>query len=124
MNWLNNIFRKKTQPQTNTLFGHRAKQELEGTVERLLLAHHRAHGADSLLKPDLRIIARGTEIAIAEHKVNDAIAEVELRELPTVLSFLVVREQELAVPRDVVTNIATEAARLLARRINALAKSI
>jgi hypothetical protein len=118
--WIRNKLRGKPDDDADALIGLSAKQELEATVESLLLAHHTQHGADSLLNPDLRIVAIGERIELATEPINDAICEVKLRELPTVLSFLVVREENLAVPRDVVANIATEAARLMAKRVNAL----
>ncbi len=97
-----------------------AKQELEAEIERLLIAHYEKNGATSLLDPSLRIMAIGERIELSTSPIEAAISEVMLRELPSVMAFLVVREEHLAVPRDVLANIATEAARLIAKRIDAL----
>jgi hypothetical protein len=120
MKLLAKLFGSKATANPTSVFGHAAKQELEGRVESLLLAHHSKHGAHTLLDAELRVIAIGTEVILAHEAHPEAIAEVKLRELPTVLAFLVVREDYLAVPRDVVSNIATEAARKLSRRIKSL----
>ena len=115
------IWKKESpEPADSLLLCIVAKQELEARIEQLLMARYEKNGAISLLEPSLRIVAIGERIELATEEIADAISEVKLRELPSVLAFLVVREENLAIPRDVVANIATEAARATAERINSL----
>lgn len=105
------------------VIGLDAKRELMDQIEKLLLEHHTQHGADSLLNPQLRLVAIHDRILLMTESAPDAICEVMLRELPTILSFVAIREDNLAVPHDVVVNIAYEASRLISKRINLLAES-
>lgn len=118
--WIQKITRP--EPPEDKVLGRHAKRELISQIEALLLNHHTLHGADSLLNPELRVVAIHDRILLATESDPDAICEVMLRELPTILSFLVVREDNLAVPRDVVTEIAYEASCLISERINLLAE--
>jgi|GEM_PF-4962851 len=118
--WINKIIR--SNPPEEKILGHHAKRELVKQIEGLLLNHHTLHGAVSLLDAGLRVVAIHDRILLASEPNPDAICEVMLRELPTVLSFLVVREDNLAVPRDVVSEIAYEASRVISKRINLLAE--
>jgi hypothetical protein len=120
-NWIQKI--TSPRPIEEEIIGRHAKRELIDQIEQLLLEHHTQHGADSLLNPQLRVVAIHDRITLETESIPDAICEVMLRELPTVLSFIVVREDNLAIPRDVVINIAYEASRLISKRINLLAES-
>ncbi len=115
-------FTRSHQPD-NQIVGSLARRELNQQITQLLLEYHAQHGADSLLNPALRLVAIHDSILLVAEPTPDAICEVMLRELPTILSFLVVREDNLAVPRDVVDTIAFEASRLISKRINLLAGS-
>ena len=116
--------RKITRPALpeDPILGSHARRELAGQIEALLLNHHTRYGADSLLATGLRVVAIHDGILLATEAHSEAICEVMLRELPSVLSFLVVREDNLAVPRDVVFEIAHEASRAISKRINLLAE--
>ncbi len=115
------MWKKSTAvPANPALICPSAKRELEALIEGLLLTRYDQNGAISLLDPELRVVAIGEQITLATAVVTDAICDVKLRALPSIMAFLVVRDNDLAVPRDVVANIATEAAREIAKRINAL----
>ncbi len=85
-----------------------------------MLTHFDQNGPMSLLDPELRVVAIGEQITLATDVVTDAICDVKLRDLPSIMAFLVVRDNDVAIPRDVVANIAAEAAREIAKRISAL----
>lgn len=102
------------------LVGLGVKKELEARIETVLAERYERDGSLSLLVPGLCIEADASGIHLSDTRNESALASVELHELPSVRSFLVIRTTEIAIPRDVLANIAFEAARAIARQLNAL----
>lgn len=102
------------------VFDTAAKKELEARVEALLAERYARVGAMSFLEPGLSVIADADGVHLEDTPNPDALASIELHDLPSVRSFLIIRNTEMAIPRDVLANIATEAARAVSRKLNAL----
>ena len=110
---------KRSQPAAELMTSD-AKRELESHIEAALQAHCGAAGQSSLFAQGLRIIVSVDGVRISHESASNSLAEVGLRDLNVMQSFLVIRDEHLAIPQDVLQDIAGEAARALVRQIRAL----
>ncbi len=96
------------------------KRELESQIEAALQAICATAGQSSLFAQGLRIIVTVEGVRISHEVASNALAEVALRDLNVIKSFLVIRDEHLAIPRDILQDVAGEAARTLVRQIRSL----
>jgi hypothetical protein len=108
---------------TSPLLGPKEKGELEALILAQLEGHYAAHGATSLLEPGLLIAvsASGPEIVPRARDGGGYLAHVEIRHLFTALCYLAGDSGPMAMPRDALPSLATEATSATAAQINKLA---
>jgi len=102
--------------------GQFRKRDLSKHITRILSARYDEKGPLSLLEPDLVIVLVNADdlsnVRLIDDDATSFAATVQVRELPTVLSFLIIRESEIAIPRDILPSIAMEAASAIFRKLN------
>ncbi len=100
------------------LLGNAEKAELERLILARLVEHYEAHGSGALLTEGLRVVVNAAGIAIDRGETLDPLAMVEVRSLFTALCY--VTGGTMALPRDGLEPLATEATSALAAQINRL----
>jgi len=98
------------------LLGNAEKAELEKLILDRFTEHYEAHGSGALLAQGLRVVADGSGIALDMGETREALATVEVRSLFTALCY--VTGGTLALPRDALATLASEATSAVAAQIN------
>ena len=101
------------------LLGNAEKGELERLILERLTDHYDRNGSSALLAEGLRVIVNVNGVAIDSGENPDPLAAVEIRTLFTALCYLT--GGTLAMPRDSLESLATEATSAAAQQINRLA---
>jgi hypothetical protein len=101
------------------LLGNAEKGELERLILERLTDHYDRNGSSALLAEGLRVIVNVDGVAIDSGEHPDPLAAVEIRTLFTALCYLT--GGTLAMPRDSLGSLATEATSAAAQQINRLA---
>ena len=101
------------------LLGNAEKGELERLILERLTDHYDRNGSSALLAEGLRVIVNVDGVAIDSGENHDPLAAVEIRTLFTALCYLT--GGTLAMPRDSLESLATEATSAAAQQINRLA---
>ena len=101
------------------LLGNAEKGELERLILERLTDHYDRNGSSALLAEGLRVIVNVDGVAIDSGENADPLAAVEIRTLFTALCYLT--GGTLAMPRDSLESLATEATSAAAQQINRLA---
>lgn len=107
---------------TSPLLGPKEKGELEALILARLEHHYESHGAKALLAPGLMLaVSADGPALVAREQVNGThLASVEIRHLFTALCYLAGDGGEVAMPRDALPSLATEATSVTAAQINKL----
>ena len=103
------------------LLGKAEKAQLEELVLEKLTAFFEANGPTALLDEGVRVIVHGHGVEIDRGTVPDPLAAVPVRTLFTALCYL--DTPSLAVPRDALASLATEATSAAAAQINRIASN-
>ena len=101
------------------LLGNAEKGELERLILERLTDHYDRNGSSALLAEGLRVVVNVDGVAIDSGENPDPLAAVEIRTLFTALCYLT--GGTLAMPRDSLESLATEATSAAAQQINRLA---
>jgi len=101
------------------LLGNAEKGELERLILERLTDHYDRNGSSALLAEGLRVVVNVDGVAIDSGENPDPLAAVEIRTLFTALCYLT--GGTLAMPRDSLGSLATEATSAAAQQINRLA---
>lgn len=104
------------QGQTLPLLGNAEKAELEKLILARLIERYEGEGASALLAAGLRVVVNGAGIVLDHGGTPDPLAAVEVRSLFTALCY--VTGGTVALPRDALETLATEATSSLAAQIN------
>jgi hypothetical protein len=121
-----NFFRKFRQSESTTgLLDAVSKRELRARLAQLLFDEYDSRGPARLLDPTLCVVVTANGVALADASVSNTsapepLAEVRVATLPSALSYQVIRTENIAIHRDVVKDLAHEAARAIAQQLNAL----
>jgi hypothetical protein len=102
------------------LLGNAEKAELESLIFTKLTDHYEQHGSSALLAEGLRVIVNGTGVALDMGETPHPLAAVEIRTLFTALCYLT--GGTLALPRDALGSLATEATSAAAAQVNRITK--
>ena len=102
------------------LLGNAEKAELEKLILDRFTEHFDAHGSGALLVEGLRVVVSASGVALDAGDMRDALATVEVRTLFTALCYLT--GGTLALPRDALTALASEATSTIAAQINRIAQ--
>lgn len=114
------LFRlSKAEPDAELMSGD-ALRELRVDIETGLRAQCEEAGSTSFLAPNLRIFLTVDGVQVTKVAVKNSLAHVVLRDLNVIRSYLVIRDDHLAIPQDILQDIARESARVLARQIRQL----
>jgi hypothetical protein len=98
------------------LLGNAEKGELEGLILEKFTAYYDDHGAGALLAEGLRLVVNVDGVALDRGEAADPLAAVVVRSLFTALCY--VTGGTLALPRDALETLATEATSAAAQQIN------
>lgn len=101
------------------LLGNAEKAELEKLIQDRFTQHYDAYGSAALLAEGLRVVVNGEGVTLREAETPDALASVEVRTLFTALCY--VTGGTLALPRDALAALASEATSTIAAQINRIA---
>ena len=101
------------------LLGNAEKGELERLILANLSEHYERHGSSALLAEGLRVVVNVDGVAIDFGETRDPLAAVVVRSLFTALCYST--SGTLALPRDALRPLATEATSAAAQQINRLA---
>jgi hypothetical protein len=102
------------------LLGNAEKAELELLILAKLTEHYERHGSGALLAEGLRVVVNGSGITLDTGEAAHPLAAVEIRSLFTALCY--VTGGTLALPRDALGSLATEATSAAAAQVNRIAK--
>jgi hypothetical protein len=102
------------------LLGNAEKAELESLILARLTDHYDRNGSSGLLVEGLRVVVNGSGVAIDGGETPHPLAAVEIRSLFTALCY--VTGGTLALPRDALGSLATEATSAAAAQVNRIAK--
>jgi hypothetical protein len=102
------------------LLGNAEKAELELLILSKLTEHYDKHGSGALLTEGLRVVVNGSGITLDSGEAAHPLAAVEIRSLFTALCY--VTAGTLALPRDALGSLATEATSAAAAQVNRIAK--
>jgi hypothetical protein len=102
------------------LLGNAEKAELEQLILAKLIEHYDRNGASALLAEGLRVVVNGSGVSIDSGETVRPLAAVEIRSLFTALCY--VTGGTLALPRDALGSLATEATSAAAAQVNRIAK--
>jgi len=102
------------------LLGNAEKAELEKLILDRFTEHYEEHGSGALLLEGLRVVVNGDGVALHTGEMRDALASVEVRTLFTALCY--VTGGTLALPRDSLTALASEATSSIAAQIHRIAQ--
>ena len=103
------------------MLGKPEKRELELLILERFVQSYEQHGSEALLQEGLRVVVNGDGVRLDGGETLDPLAQVPIRELFTALCY--VTAGTLALPRDALETLATEAASALAAQINRLLAS-
>ena len=103
------------------LLGNAEKAELETLILQRLTEHYERHGPQALLEEGLRVVVNADGVAIDAGDSAEPLAAVPLRSLFTALCY--VTGGTLALPRDALQSLATEATSAAAQQINRIVAS-
>jgi hypothetical protein len=98
------------------LLGNAEKAELEKLILDRFTEHYDANGSSALLVEGLRVVVTAAGISLDSGEIQDALAAVEVRTLFTALCY--VTGGTLALPRDALQSLASEATSSAAAQIN------
>ena len=101
------------------LLGNAEKAELEQLILAKLTEHYDKHGSSALLVEGLRVVVNGSGITLDGGEARHPLAAVEIRSLFTALCY--VTGGTLALPRDALGSLATEATSAAAAQVNRIA---
>jgi hypothetical protein len=102
------------------LLGNAEKAELESLILATLTDHYDRNGSSALLAEGLRVVVKGSGVTIDAGETPHPLAAVEIRSLFTALCY--VTGGTLALPRDALGSLATEATSAAAAQVNRIAK--
>ena len=102
------------------LLGNAEKAELEQLILSKLTEHYDKHGSSALLVEGLRVVVNGSGITLDGGETRHPLAAVEIRSLFTALCY--VTGGTMALPRDALGSLATEATSAAAAQVNRIAK--
>jgi len=105
---------------TVPLLGNAEKAELESLILAKLADYYDANGSSALLAEGLRVVVNGGGVKIDAGETPHPLAAVEIRTLFTALCYLT--GGTLALPRDALGSLATEATSAAAAQVNRIAK--
>jgi hypothetical protein len=103
------------------LLGNAEKGELERLILERLTDHYERHGSSGLLVEGVRVVVNANGVDIDAGETPDPLAAVEVRALFTALCY--VTGGTMALPRDALVSLATEATSAAAQQINRIAAS-
>ena len=103
------------------LLGNAEKAELEALILTRLTEHYDANGSSALLAEGLRVVVNGSGVQLDSGETPHPLAAVEIRTLFTALCYLT--GGTLALPRDALGSLATEATSAAAAQVNRIAKA-
>jgi hypothetical protein len=98
------------------LLGNAEKGELEGLILEKFTEHYDKLGSGALLVEGLRLVVNVDGVALDRGETRDPLAVVVVRSLFTALCY--VTGGTLALPRDALETLATEATSAAAQQIN------
>ena len=98
------------------LLGNAEKAELEKLILERFTEHYERHGPHALLVEGLRVVATSSGVLLDTAEMPGALATVEVRSLFTALCY--VTGGTLALPRDALAALASEATSTIAAQIN------
>lgn len=101
------------------LLGNAEKGELERLILARFTEHYESHGSSALLAEGLRLVVSVDGVKLDGGETPDPLAAVEVRTLFTALCYLT--GGTLALPRDSLEALATEATSAAAQQINRIA---
>ncbi|HXS54362.1 MAG TPA: hypothetical protein VN782_17625 [Usitatibacter sp.] len=103
------------------LLGNAEKAELEKLILDRFTEHYDSHGSGALLVEGLRVVVNGNGVVLDGGQAQGAaLATVEVRTLFTALCY--VTGGTLALPRDSLPALASEATSTVAAQINRIAQ--
>jgi len=102
------------------LLGNAEKAELERLILERLTERYEAEGSSALLTEGLRVVASADGIALDSGEMIEPLAAVEVRSLFTALCY--VTGGTVALPRDALESLASEATSALSAQINRIAQ--
>jgi len=102
------------------LLGNAEKAELEQLILSKLTEHYDKNGSSALLVEGLRVVVNGSGITLDSGETPHPLAAVEIRSLFTALCY--VTGGTMALPRDALGSLATEATSAAAAQVNRIAK--
>ena len=103
------------------LLGNAEKAELEKLILERLTERYETEGSSALLTDGLRVVVNADGIALDEGEMIEPLAAVEVRSLFTALCY--VTGGTLALPRDALESLASEATSALSAQINRIAQA-
>jgi hypothetical protein len=103
------------------LLGNAEKAELETLILAKLTEHYDGQGASALLAEGLRVVVNGSGVKLDSGETPHPLAAVEIRTLFTALCYLT--GGTLALPRDALGSLATEATSAAAAQVNRITKA-
>ena len=101
------------------LLGNAEKGELEALILARLTDHYERFGSSALLAEGVRVVVDVDGVAIDTGEAANPLAAVSVRTLFTALCY--VTGGTLALPRDALESLATEATSAAAQQINRIA---
>jgi hypothetical protein len=106
---------------TVPLLGNAEKAELEALILAKLTDHYDKNGSSALLLEGLRVVVNGSGVLLDSGETPHPLAAIEIRSLFTALCY--VTGGTLALPRDALGSLATEATSAAAAQVNRIAKA-
>jgi hypothetical protein len=102
------------------LLGNAEKAELEALILARMTEQYEQKGSSALLAEGLRVVVSGGGVLIDSGETKHPLAAVEIRTLFTALCY--VTGGTMALPRDALGSLATEATSAAAAQVNRIAK--
>ncbi len=98
------------------LLGNAEKAEMEHLILERFTARYDERGPSALLEAGLRVVVNGNGVVLDEGETGDPLAAVDVRSLFTAMCYLT--GGTLALPREALAALATEATGALAAQVN------